>query len=454
MQLNQEVREIVEGAFRLHQAGKRQEAVDVYDRLLARIDHDDANLLYGYGTLLAEQGYYGIALQLLHKAVMVAPNACPAWSNLGMALRNVERYSEAEAAWAKAAELEPDNPLTLTNMAGAFVNRNMADKIVEWGRKAVAADPEYADGHVHLALGLLEQGKFDEAWPHYEYRWKLKNRQQDVRPYKAPRWDGNRVGTLAVHGEQGLGDEIMFMAYFAEAAKKADRVLIECAPRLVELFKRSFGVPCYGTHDELISAHGEPSAWVPMGSLPRYTGSPAGRPYLSRGYHEAHPRPLIGLSWRGGTEKTNQTLRSIPLAKFAPILCADADFISLQYGPDDVDYEAEQCDVSTLPDRKFETITEALSRCDLVITVCQTNVHLAGAMGVPCYVLTPQKSAWRYCRDRCSGDERSTDLGRSRRRLSLHVHDALVPSSPYSSNQPQRAAVRPSGRSASAASGG
>jgi hypothetical protein len=31
-----------------------------------------------------------------------------------------------------------------------------------------------------------------------------------------------------------------------------------------------------------------------------------------------------------------------------------------------------------------------------VITVCQTAVHQAGGLGVPCWCLTPHKVAWRY----------------------------------------------------------
>lgn len=404
MQFNQEIVRIVETAMALQTQGRAVEATEIYDRLLARITYDDPNLLMGYGTLLASQGYYGVALQLLHKAVAVAPQYAYAWANLGTALRSVERLTDAEAAHAKALALEPGNSFFLTNMAGAYVNRNMAAKVVEFAQKAIAADPSHANAHVHLALGLLEQGKFDEAWPHYEYRWKMAERQNDVRPYTAPRWNGEHVGTLAIHGEQGLGDEIMFMACYREAAKRADRVVIECAPRLVNLFRRSFGVPCYATHDELIAAEGEPDAYIPMGSLPAVVGLPLdGRPYLARaeGFGAQNRRPLIGLSWRGGAEKTNQTLRSIPLVKFTPVLCNQAvDFVSLQYGDDDVDMEARDCDVLTLPDRNFATIADALSRCDLVISVCQTNVHLAGAFGVQCWVLTPGKASWRYCRDR------------------------------------------------------
>src|SRR5579864_5889083 len=99
-----EVRSLIEGAFALHAQGRTLEAFNVYDRLLARLPEDDPNLLYGYGTLLAEQGHYGLALRLLKQASEIAPKHPPVWCNLGMALRSVERYKEAEAAYAKALE--------------------------------------------------------------------------------------------------------------------------------------------------------------------------------------------------------------------------------------------------------------------------------------------------------------------------------------------------------------
>jgi len=34
--------------------------------------------------------------------------------------------------------------------------------------------------------------------------------------------------------------------------------------------------------------------------------------------------------------------------------------------------------------------------CDCVVTVVQTAVHIAGAVGTPAYVLTPMRPSWRY----------------------------------------------------------
>ena len=39
---------------------------------------------------------------------------------------------------------------------------------------------------------------------------------------------------------------------------------------------------------------------------------------------------------------------------------------------------------------------QLIRSCDLIISICQTAVHMAGSMGVPCWVLVPDARAWRY----------------------------------------------------------
>ena len=44
----------------------------------------------------------------------------------------------------------------------------------------------------------------------------------------------------------------------------------------------------------------------------------------------------------------------------------------------------------------FYDTARLVKSCDLVISVCTTIVHLCGALGVPCWVMTPRHPAWRY----------------------------------------------------------
>ena len=43
----------------------------------------------------------------------------------------------------------------------------------------------------------------------------------------------------------------------------------------------------------------------------------------------------------------------------------------------------------------YDETAALVSSLDLVITACQSVLHLCGALGVPCWVLTPSKPDWR-----------------------------------------------------------
>jgi len=61
-----------------------------------------------------------------------------------------------------------------------------------------------------------------------------------------PYWDGTPDKTVAVYGEQGLGDEVMFASMIPDLMK-TNKVIIESHPRLEKLFWQSFGVKTFGT---------------------------------------------------------------------------------------------------------------------------------------------------------------------------------------------------------------
>jgi hypothetical protein len=52
-------------------------------------------------------------------------------------------------------------------------------------------------------------------------------------------------------------------------------------------------------------------------------------------------------------------------------------------------------DPAVYADDYYET-AKLVKSCDLVISCCTSVIHLAGALGVPCWVMVPNKPAWRY----------------------------------------------------------
>jgi hypothetical protein len=113
-------------------------------------------------------------------------------------------------------------------------------------------------------------------------------------------------------------------------------------------------------------------------------------------------KPRIGISWRGGTESTRRVLRTVDIDAFVPLVrSVDADWVCLQYG--DVASDLERVrrhgvellyEESSIKD--LDEFAALVSGLDLVITVCNTTVHYAGALARPTWVLTPHVPEWRY----------------------------------------------------------
>lgn len=390
------IQEITEQAFALHREGKLDQAEQVYDQLIAQLPEIDPNVFFGYGTLLSMRGQYGLAAVLINTALTKCDTFAPVWNNLGVCYKYLGLDDKALAAYERSLALDPKLADTLASISGFWLNRDASDKAEEYARRALAQEPNNHSARMHLGFALLEQGRFTEAWPYYESRWNSPDKSLAVRPYESPRWNGGRVGKLIIHGEQGLGDEILFMSLFREAQSRAGKVVIECATRLVGVFAESFAVRCYGDAEKVLASEGHGDAHIPMGSLPLVLGLPDGRPYLKRAPRKKPSRPRIGIAWKGGVLRTSARERTLKLSDFAPILKnKSVDFVSVQYGGDDVDQEAEG--LVEIGSRGFNALHDRIASCDLVISVCQTAVHQAGAMGVPCWVLTPRKAAWRYC---------------------------------------------------------
>ena len=72
----------------------------------------------------------------------------------------------------------------------------------------------------------------------------------------------------------------------------------------------------------------------------------------------------------------------------------DVAWQSLQWGYD------TSPPLDACPTGDFLETARAIARCALVITVDTSVAHLAGAMGVPTWILLPAAAEWRWLQDR------------------------------------------------------
>jgi hypothetical protein len=212
----------------------------------------------------------------------------------------------------------------------------------------------------------------------------------------------------------------MFASMIPDLVADAGEVVLECDRRLAGLFERSFPGVSVIDRGSVSPEHLEGfDHVVPAGSLGRlYRNSlaefPARSSYLkpddaivakwkSR-LATLGPGLKIGISWKGGSERTRRQARSIPLELWRPILELDGvRFVSLQYG--DVKAEIDRanetlsCPIAQFAPEEiddFDALAGLIGALDLVISVQTAVVHLSGSIGQPCWVMVPQVAEWRY----------------------------------------------------------
>ena len=119
------------------------------------------------------------------------------------------------------------------------------------------------------------------------------------------------------------------------------------------------------------------------------------------------PRGLrrVGIVWAGRPAHKNDWKRSMTLADLAPITALeDIALIVLQKGPQQQQTggyygRAPLIHLSAEVDG-FDDTMAIMAGLDLVLTVDTSVAHLAGAMGVPVWIMLPWCAEWRWLQER------------------------------------------------------
>jgi Flp pilus assembly protein TadD len=406
-------------------AGASREAEDRF-RKASEADPGHFMALNALGALLFKRRVLEEAGECFRRAIAIQPGYALAHSNLGcLLLTYLDEFPEGakhiEIAW----QLNPSDATVMCNWAGLVQQRGkLAEALELWTRLVDKGGEDVELARLNRALVLLKQGEFARGWADYEARKRTES-EYHPRGFSYPEWQDEPLAgrTILVHAEQGLGDQIMFASCIPDLIGRAGHCVVECAPKLEAIFRRSFPAATVVGADK--SAAGDGLAQAPaidyqvaLGSLPLrfrnsfgdfpahdgYLCADAGKTAAWRRRLEALPgRRRIGISWRGGMRRTRQAMRSLPLAAWLPILqCAETAFVSLQY----TDCAAELSEVErdhgirichwqeAIDD--YDQTAALVCALDLVISVQTSIVHLSGALGRRAWVMVPAVAEWRY----------------------------------------------------------
>ena len=239
-------------------------------------------------------------------------------------------------------------------------------------------------------------------------------------------WNGEPLAgqRVMVRCLRGFGDAVQMLRLLPLLRERAGYVIVQAAPELLPL------VGCLSGADEVISWAGsapetmEP-AWdvqVELMELPYVLRVQAGQLPIATQYLRlpaetseraaswlaadgAKQRVRVGLVWAAGSWNPS---RSVPVTYFSELLRrareTGVDFWSLQ-GPHASGEAADLFASGLLRDGSRATtgvlaLAAMIAEMDLVITVDTLAAHIAGALGVPVWVLLEARADWRWMHDR------------------------------------------------------
>ena len=403
------------------------EAIKCFD-IAIDLKPDYVSALFNRGNALKEKELFSEALIDYDHVICLSPHHAEAHSNRGMVLHEFGRLSEAIASYTRAIALK-------SKFAEAYSNRGNSHRLMgdyNAARSdytmAIEINPDCSDAISNRGILNLMLQQFSAGWSEYEWRSKAgsKNRSsstdhaENAALFTIQNSASDFTGkTVFIASEQGIGDHIMFMSMLPDILQDAASVICQLDPRLIKIFERCLPharyVACY---DHSILEAVKVDCHIRIASL-GYTyrqdirdfpGTPylAANPFRVERWQSrllSEPRKLnVGVSWRGGTRKTNSAERSLLLEQLAPLLDQeDYTFISLQHGDVDAEISAFNANrrkkLLCFPKAEiddFEDLAGLIEALDCVVSVDNTNIHLCGALGKPCLTMLPFRAEWRY----------------------------------------------------------
>lgn len=429
----------------LQQRGNFTEALACCERLIT-ISPSDTSAMSNYGNALAATGRHDEALQQFNRALQMTPDFPDALASRGNLLAELGRHAEALEDNRLAAALAPDRADFQSRLGNSLVRAQLPDAAIIACEQALAIDPECVDAfqnraNARLLLGRYAEaledyaraqalapdhprprwnealcrlllGDFERGWLHYGSGWEIGQRGRHKPQFTQPGWDGAYVdGTLLVWGEQGIGDQMLYSSMLEEMQARARHLLVATDARLVPLLQRALPSIEAFPLDALPSLGGF-DVQVAMGDLGaqlrrNWDSFPSGRrAFLKADTERARQlrarlggdgKLLCGISWRSSNVAVGK-LKSMTLQDLAGLIALPGvRCINLQYGNTAEERQALHRETGlTLthvedidPFLDMDGLASLIEACDIIVSVSNTTVHLAGALGKATLVMLP-----------------------------------------------------------------
>lgn len=330
---------------------------------------------------------------------------------LGDHRREQEQWSAALHLYQRASRLEPDNYLAWLCSGGCQIFLNRPELAAGQFRKAIRLRPDEPDAHINLGLVLLSSNDLSEGWKEFSWRCHAIRQQLPPIPLLPLITPGQTLNgqTVLIHTEQGYGDLLQFARYLPLLAETGLRIIISTPPAMLRLIAKLCGVFQAILHGELLP---DADYQLPLLSVPErlsllVQNIPVPGAYLAPDsdltmawQQRLSPdnRLKVGVVWRGNNLGKSGYQRALSAELLAPLshipditlycLQLNATANELSYLPGIIDLTPDFTD--------FADTAAVMLNLDLIISVDTATAHLAGSLGVRCWVPLLFSPDWRW----------------------------------------------------------
>jgi tetratricopeptide (TPR) repeat protein len=411
----------------LQKAKKLSDAIAAYLHA-QEIDPDYPYLRNNLAAAYVDLGQECKAIETLEELIGTGRADGLAFINLALAYGRIFEPQRSVEISQRAIAADPRNPHAYSNCGRTLMELQRWDDANAMFERALAIDPNRVDARWNLAMLQLMRGDYARGWANHEVRWEGSG-ELNYRPHGGlpqPLWQGQPLAgkSLFVWGEQGLGDALQFARYvpiIAERVKsEGGRMLYCCFRPLLPLFRRSFAdcvdtilpddvrpMPVFDFHCPLMS--------LPLRFGTRLETVPGRTPYLAvdeqkvaqwRAKLAGEQRLKVALVWSGSATHQRNPYRAVSLKAYADAFrqLSNVAFFSLQFdaGQEIREARAGGFDITdhTFELRNFDDSAAYLRNMDLLITVCTSTAHLAGAIAARAWLLLDVNPHWVWLIDR------------------------------------------------------
>ncbi len=447
-------------AFVFYKLNRIKESKEICIFYLKKNDKDLVSLNI-IGQCLFHEGKYDESIKIFEKILEIDPKNLSALNSLGRTYHEKREAVKAEKYYLKALEINKLSFYVLNNIAGFYREELNYDKAINYYEQALSINPNNAyiynnlskiyfdlnnhkeakknsfkamemkrdDGDIKKTLSFiyLKDHDFDKGWNYFEgrldlddfvkkndYVQKLNNKIYRLNIVK------NKKNKFLIVREQGVGDEILYSSMYEDVLEDLENTMIECDPRLLNLFRRSF--PKYrNSFVELGNITNNETKFKEIDYV-LYAGS-LGR-YYRKNIDNFHNKSFIkideinfeniknklsiyqkqfkiGISWKSFNNRYAID-KSLNLKDFENLFnLSDCDILNLQYGDvKDEIYKFNKNSKNKLLTVKdidlyndFDSIASLLKSLDIFITISNSTAHLAGSLGVKTILIKPENYA-------------------------------------------------------------